>query len=63
MRLGWPEILIIVFLIVLLFGAKKVPDLMKSLGSGMKEFKKAIGPDEPKDESVVKKDNNNIINN
>lgn len=44
--LGWTEILVIVFLILLLFGAKKIPELMRNLGSGMKEFKKAISPDE-----------------
>ena len=50
-RLGWPEILVIAFLILLLFGAKKIPELMKNLGSGMKEFKKASKydpADEPK---------------
>lgn len=35
------EILIIVLVIVLLFGGKKIPQLMKGLGQGMKEFKNA----------------------
>jgi sec-independent protein translocase protein TatA len=53
---GW-EIVIIVFLIFLLFGAKKIPDMMKSLGSGIKEFKKSVNPDdEKKEEGIVKKD-------
>jgi sec-independent protein translocase protein TatA len=39
--LGTPEILIIAVVLVLLFGAKKIPDLMKGLGSGVREFKKA----------------------
>ena len=39
--LGTPELILIVLLAVLLFGAKKIPDLMKGLGSGIKEFKKA----------------------
>lgn len=39
--LGVPELLIIFFLIVLLFGAKKLPELAKGLGKGIKEFKKA----------------------
>ena len=38
---GGPEVLVIVGLIVLLFGAKKIPELMRGLGSGIKEFKKA----------------------
>ena len=39
--LGPMEIILIVLVIVLLFGAKKIPELMKGLGSGIKEFKKA----------------------
>lgn len=39
--LGFTEILIIVGIIVLLFGAKKIPELMKGLGKGMREFKEA----------------------
>lgn len=57
-RLGWPEILVVAFLILLLFGAKKIPELMKNLGSGMKEFKKAINPEDSKEEGIIKKDNN-----
>lgn len=37
--LGWGEILIICFLILLLFGGKKIPELMKGLGKGVKSFK------------------------
>ena len=39
--LGTPEIILIVLLLVLLFGARKIPELMRGLGSGIKEFKKA----------------------
>ena len=39
--LGTGEILIILFIILLLFGAKKLPELAKGLGKGIKEFKKA----------------------
>lgn len=51
--LGWTEILIIVLIIIVLFGAKKIPDLMKSLGSGMKEFKKAINPEDQDNEKLA----------
>jgi len=40
------QIVIIVFVIVLLFGGKKIPELMKGLGEGMKEFKKATDTDD-----------------
>ncbi len=39
--LGTPELLLIGMAVLLLFGAKKIPELMKGLGSGIKEFKKA----------------------
>jgi sec-independent protein translocase protein TatA len=40
-NLGTTEILLIVGAIVLLFGAKKIPELAKGIGNGIKEFKKA----------------------
>ncbi len=39
--LGTPEIILIAIVILVLFGAKKIPDLMQGLGKGIKEFKKA----------------------
>jgi sec-independent protein translocase protein TatA len=49
--LGAPEIILIVLVIVLLFGAKKIPELMRGIGGGIKEFKKAATLEEepPKD--------------
>jgi sec-independent protein translocase protein TatA len=46
---GW-EIFWIVLLVLLLFGAKRIPEMMKSMGQGVKEFKKAakeVTNDEP----------------
>ena len=40
------QLVIIVVLALLLFGGKKIPELMKGLGQGMKEFKKATRDDE-----------------
>jgi len=53
--LGTPEIILILLVIVLLFGAKKIPELMKGLGSGIKEFKKAASV-EDNDEKKLKED-------
>lgn len=39
--LGAPEIIIILIIVLLMFGGKKIPELMKGLGQGMKEFKDA----------------------
>ncbi len=45
--IGTPEIILILAVVVLLFGSKKIPELMKGLGGGIKEFKKAAkGEDE-----------------
>ena len=41
MKLGWTEILLIAFVVLLLFGGKKIPELMRGLGRGVREFKDA----------------------
>jgi len=38
-KLGWTEILLIAFIVLLLFGGKKIPELMRGLGRGVREFK------------------------
>ena len=43
-----PELLIVLAIVVLLFGAKKIPDLAKGMGKGIKDFKKAIKDDDEK---------------
>lgn len=42
MNFGTGEILIIVFVILLLFGGKKIPELMKGLGKGVRSFKQGM---------------------
>ncbi len=39
--LGTPEILVILLIVLLLFGAKKIPEIMRGLGKGIREFKQA----------------------
>lgn len=41
---GPQELIIILVIVLLIFGAKRLPDLGKSLGSGMREFKDAVTP-------------------
>ena len=41
MSLGFGEILVILFIVLLLFGAKRLPELAKGLGHGLREFKRA----------------------
>lgn len=50
-----PELLIVLAIVVLLFGAKKIPDLAKGMGRGIKDFKKAIKEDEEDVKEVASK--------
>jgi sec-independent protein translocase protein TatA len=52
-NLGMTEILLILVVVVLLFGGRKIPELMKGIGQGMKEFKKASKYDPAEDEKQV----------
>lgn len=40
MNIGWPEILLVLLVVLLLFGAKRLPELARSLGKSLREFKK-----------------------
>ena len=48
-KIGAFEIILIIVVIVLLFGGRKIPELMKGIGQGMKEFKKAKDGEEKTD--------------
>jgi len=41
MSIGWPEIILILLVVLLLFGSKRIPELARSLGRASHEFKKA----------------------
>ncbi|EIF50644.1 MULTISPECIES: twin-arginine translocase TatA/TatE family subunit [Sulfurovum] len=51
-----PELLIVLAIVVLLFGAKKIPDLAKGMGRGIKDFKKAIKEDEEEPKEIASKE-------
>lgn len=50
-RLGLPELMIILVIIFFLFGAKRLPEMGKGIGEGIKNFKKSIKGDEKSEES------------
>lgn len=61
--LGWPEIIGLLFLLLILFGAKRLPELGRSLGQGMREFKRSVtgltedlSVDEPAPRPAAKKE-------
>jgi len=50
--IGFPELLVILGVAVLLFGGKKIPEVAKGLGEGIRNFKNALkGDEEKKDET------------
>lgn len=60
---GW-EILLIALVILIFFGAKRIPELAKGLGKGIKEFKNATKEDEkPENDDEVKKEDAKKIQN
>ncbi len=52
-KIGLTEIILILVVVVLLFGGRKIPELMKGIGQGMKEFKKASKFDPAVDDKEV----------
>ncbi|WP_297806160.1 twin-arginine translocase TatA/TatE family subunit [uncultured Polaribacter sp.] len=52
--IGGPQVIIILVVVLLLFGGRKIPELMKGLGSGIKEFKNA-SKDDNSDEKIEDK--------
>jgi sec-independent protein translocase protein TatA len=53
--IGWPQIVLIVVVVLLLFGGRKIPELMRGLGSGLREFKDA-SKDASKDENQLEEE-------
>jgi sec-independent protein translocase protein TatA len=41
-NIGWGEVIVIMIVILLLFGARRIPEVMRSLGQGVREFKKSM---------------------
>lgn len=57
--IGTPEIILIALVVLLLFGGKKIPELMRGLGKGVKSFKDGMnGRDDPSDSEQSATDNN-----
>ncbi|MBL7110341.1 MAG: twin-arginine translocase TatA/TatE family subunit [Bacteroidales bacterium] len=51
------QIVLVVIVLLLLFGGRKIPELMKGLGQGMKEFKKATKEEKPDTENNTETEN------
>ena len=57
-QIGMPQIILIVVIVLILFGGKKIPELMGGLGKGIKEFKKATQEESEENTEAQKKDEN-----
>jgi sec-independent protein translocase protein TatA len=57
-RLGPWEIALIVVIVVLLFGSKRIPDILRGLGQGIREFKAGMRDEPPKSDESKPKDEN-----
>lgn len=51
LAIGYGQIIVIVLVVILLFGGKKIPELMRGLGRGVKEFKDAVNKDYTADDT------------
>ena len=54
--IGAPQVILIIAVVLLLFGGRKIPELMRGLGSGIKEFKNATKEEEAQDTKAIDKD-------
>lgn len=53
---GWPQLLIVLVIVLVVFGAKRLPEVGRSLGSGMREFKDSITGKDDADDGVISGD-------
>lgn len=53
-HIGFGEIIVVLLVVLLLFGAKRLPEIGRSLGHAAREFKKALSGDSQKEESEDK---------
>jgi len=53
-RIGFPELMVILLIVLLLFGAGKLPQIAKSMGDAIKEFKKSVNSKDEEDKTEKK---------
>lgn len=59
--IGSGELIVILCIMLLLFGGKKLPEFAKSLGKGIREFKKACNEDSPLEEEIIETKKEKLI--
>jgi sec-independent protein translocase protein TatA len=63
LALSWQHLLIVAIIVLILFGGKKIPEMMRGLGSGIKEFKDAVKEDDKKTPEETNSTTGNPTNN
>ena len=58
LALSWQHLLIVAIILLILFGGKKIPEMMRGLGSGIKEFKDAVKEEDKKTPEDSKNNSN-----
>ena len=58
LALSWQHLLIVAVIVLILFGGKKIPEMMRGLGSGIKEFKDAVKEEDKKTHEEPKNNSN-----
>jgi len=59
--LGIPELIVILFIILLIFGAGKIPEISSAIGKSIKSFKKSMKDDDKKEQASSKTNNDKPI--
>lgn len=59
---GFPEVILLVVVVLIVFGAGKLPDVLRSVGSGLREFKQALNPEEYPDAPSIDPENTTETN-
>ena len=53
-QIGWPQLVIVLVIVLVIFGARRLPEVGRSLGAGMREFKDSItGKDDPTEPTIT----------
>ena len=63
LALSWQHLLIVAIIVLILFGGKKIPEMMRGLGSGIKEFKDAVKEEDKKTPEETNSTTGNPTNN
>ena len=56
-EIGWPQLLIVLVIVLVIFGAKRLPEVARGLGTGVREFKDSVtGKNEPDEPTITQGD-------